>query len=279
VRIIKKEIVISAVKTLCMTSNATLLEDVCSAYQHASQTETSDLGKSIFAELIENAAIARTQNLPLCQDTGYAVFFVEIGIDVTCDCLLQDAIDEGVRQGYEAGKLRKSVVSDPFRRINTNDNTPAIVHLTQVPGDTLKLSFLAKGGGAENMSQLRCFRPTAEISEIRAFVTDVVQSAGANACPPLIVGIGIGGTIEQSTIIAKKALLREIGSAHPDPFYADLESDWLSALNETGLGPMGLGGSTTALAVFIETHPCHIASLPVTVNLQCHSTRHGTIVL
>jgi len=267
------------VRWLCQQANCQLGEDVISSLRKARQSEESPTGRRILDQILENARIAREENAPLCQDTGFAVFFVEQGSEVQFegDGTLTEAINRGVALGYTEGYLRKSIVGDPLRRKNTQDNTPAVVHLVQVPGDKFTLTFAPKGGGSENMSRLAMLKPSDGLEGVKRFVVETVEKAGANPCPPVIVGVGIGGTFELCAYLAKKALLRELGSEHPDPFYRELEKELLEVVNKTGIGPQGLGGTTTALAVHVETHPCHIASLPVAVNMQCHSARHLSV--
>jgi fumarate hydratase subunit alpha len=277
---IKVEDVIKSVKTLCMDANYNLGEDILNALNEAEKKEESPLGKEIIKELKENAKIAREEKLPICQDTGFAVFFIDIGDEVIIKGgNIVEAINEGVRQGYREGYLRKSILSDPLKRINTNDNTPAVIHFNVVPGDKLKIIIAPKGGGSENMSGIKMLAPSEGVEGIKKFVIDRVREAGSNPCPPIIVGIGIGGTFEKAAIISKKALLRPLGSSNPDPFYADLEKELLGKINNLGIGPQGLGGRITALGVHIETYPCHIASLPVAINIQCHASRHKEIIL
>jgi fumarate hydratase subunit alpha len=218
--------------------------------------------------------------IPACQDTGFAVVFLELGSGVKINGgELFDAINAGVSKGYKEGYLRKSIVSDPLRRKNTGDNTPAVIHTEIVPGDSLKIIVAPKGGGSENMSEVKMLTPAAGAEGIKNFVVDRVMRSKANPCPPVLVGVGIGGTFEKVAYLAKKALLRDIGSVHPDPFYAEMEKDLLERINKTGIGPQGFGGRLTALAVFIETYPCHIASLPAAVNINCHVARHKSAVL
>jgi fumarate hydratase subunit alpha len=271
-------------ESLCIKAAYELPADVLSALQKAAKNESNPLAVKILQQLIENARIAVTEQLPLCQDTGLAVVFVEQGSETVIDCPAGktpvDAVNEGVEAGYEKGLLRKSVVAEPLKqRKNTDTNTPAVIHWSLVPGDKLKISIMAKGGGCENKSAFRMFRPTAEANEITDWILDVVKNAGADACPPFIVGVGIGGNFEMSCLLSKKALLRSIDELNADSFYAGLESDLLSRINRLGVGPQGLGGNTTALAVLIETAPCHIASLPVAVNIECHSHRHGEVII
>ncbi|MFC1475669.1 fumarate hydratase [Candidatus Zixiibacteriota bacterium] len=272
--------IIKTVAELCMSANYDLGEDVQAALQAAQKTETSPVGHGILEQILQNAEIARSESVPICQDTGYAVFFVEIGQDVRITGGgLRAAINEGVRQGYEEGYLRKSILGDPIKRVNTKDNTPALIHFDVVEGDQLKIIIAPKGGGAENMSEVRMLKPSDGAEGVKNFVVERVKKSGGNPCPPVVVGVGIGGTFEGSAILAKKALLRELGSHNPDPFYAAMEDELLERVNNIGSGPQGLGGNTTALGVLIETAPCHIASLPAAVNMQCHAARHKSAVL
>ena len=268
------------VETLCLKAAYELPDDILSSLQMAAKKESKPLAARILQQLIENAKLAVSEQIPLCQDTGLAVIFVEQGCEVTIDCPTGktpvDAINAGVAAGYEKGRLRKSVVAEPLKqRKNTGNNVPAVIHWSIVPGDKLKVTFMAKGGGCENKSAFRMFRPTADTEEIIGWVVDVVKNAGADACPPFVVGVGIGGNFEMSCLLSKKALLRSIDKPNDDSFYAGLEQDLLSRINRLDIGPQGLGGDTTALAVLIETAPCHIASLPVAVNIECHSHRHA----
>lgn len=229
--------------------------------------------------LVENAEIAKEKNIPICQDTGMAVFFVEIGQEVLIEGdTLTDAINEGVRQGYEEGYLRKSVVS-PINRINTKDNTPAVIHYDMVKGDKIKIEFAAKGFGSENMSKMKMLKPSDGLEGIKKFIIDTVSEAGPNPCPPMVIGVGIGGTVDKCAQIAKKALFRELGEFNKDENIAKLESELLTAINKLGIGPQGLGGTTTALGLNIETFPTHIAGLPVVVNINCHASRHKKVVI
>jgi fumarate hydratase subunit alpha len=267
------------VAQICIDAAYELSEDVLTAFDRAQEAETSPAAKEVIGLLKENAAVAREDRIPICQDTGIAVFFIEIGQDLRIkNGFLNDAVNEGVRKGYKEGYLRKSVV-DPLTRKNTGDNTPAIIYTELVPGDKLRISFMPKGAGSENMSAIRMLRPTEGIEGIRDFVLECVKRAGANPCPPIVVGVGIGGTFEKAAVMAKKSLLRHIGSPNPKLELASLEEDLLKAVNRTGIGPEGLGGKVTAMAVHVETHPCHIASLPVAVNINCHAARHKTIIL
>lgn len=263
------------VARLSMEANYELEDDVLRALEKGLEEEESPVGKEIFAQLIENAEIARTERMPICQDTGLTVVFVEMGQEThVTGGSLEEAIDEGVRKGYTEGYLRKSVLGDPLRRVNTKDNTPAVVHVRIVPGDGFKLWVVPKGGGSENMSRIAMMKPADGVEGVKRFVTEAVRNASANPCPPIVVGVGIGGTFEQCALNAKRALLREIGSEHSDSFYTELEKELLGLVNDTGVGPQGLGGRITALAVHVEAAPCHIASLPVAVNINCHAARH-----
>jgi fumarate hydratase subunit alpha len=268
------------VARLCMEANFELEDDVQKALEKAYETEESPAGKEVLRQIIENSGIARSERIPMCQDTGLAVIFVEIGQDVhITGGDFEGAINEGVAKGYTEGYLRKSALADPVRGGNTGDNTPAVIHTTIVPGDTLKLWVVPKGGGSENMSRIAMMKPADGVEGIKKFVVENVKAASGNPCPPIIVGVGIGGTFERCAQLAKRALLREIGSTHPDEFYAALEAELLEMVNDTGVGPMGLGGRTTALAVHIEVAPRHIASFPVSMNINCHAARHKYIEL
>jgi fumarate hydratase subunit alpha len=286
-RYIEFEKVVDTVESLCIAANYELPDDVLAALKKAAQKESNPSSAKMLNQLIENARIAAQDKIPLCQDTGLAVIFVEQGTEVIMkpaasegQSTLFDAINAGVKAGYEKGYLRKSVVDDPLnKRLNTNTNTPAVIHHTIVPGDKLKLTVMAKGGGCENKSQFKMFKPTAERNQIIDWVVDVVRTAGADACPPFVVGVGIGGDFELCCLLSKKALLRNLAQRAADAFYAELEADLLAKINALGLGPQGLGGDTTALAVAVETAPCHIASLPVAVNIECHSHRHKTAII
>jgi fumarate hydratase subunit alpha len=278
-REIHVEEIIDHVAQICIDAAYNLSDDVLTAFDRAIETETAPAAREILELLKENARIAREDHIPVCQDTGIAVFFVEIGQDLRIkNGFIVDAINEGVRKGYREGYLRKSVV-DPLTRRNTGDNTPAIVYTELVPGDKLKISFMPKGAGSENMSSIRMLRPTEGVEGIKNFVLECVRRAGANPCPPVVVGVGIGGDFEKAALLAKKALLRPIGSPNAKLELATLEMELLKAVNKTGIGPEGLGGKVTAMAVHVETFPCHIAGLPVAVNINCHAARHKTIVL
>ena len=276
---ISYETIKEKVKDACIEANYRLGEDVLEAFRRALAEEESPLGKEILRQLIENARIAREQRIPLCQDTGLAVFFVEMGDQVPISgSQVVQAINEGVREGYRDGYLRKSVCH-PFTRKNTGDNTPAIIHWDLVPGEALKITFCAKGGGSENMSRATMLRPSDGLPGIEDFVVNRVWEAQANPCPPIVVGVGIGGTMERAALLAKKSLLRPIGEENADPELGEIEKRLLTRINDLGIGPAGFGGRTTALAVHVLMEPCHIASLPVAVNLNCHSSRHREITL
>ncbi|UWD48204.1 fumarate hydratase [Clostridioides difficile] len=278
-RKIKSEQIIEQVKKLCIEASLYLGDDVLSCIKEKSKTEKSEVGKNILNILVENAEIAKKKNIPICQDTGMAVFFVEIGQEVLVEGdTITDAINEGVRQGYEEGYLRKSVVS-PISRINTKDNTPAIIHYEMVKGDEIKIEFAAKGFGSENMSKMKMLKPSDGLEGIKKFIIDTVSEAGPNPCPPMVIGVGIGGTVDKCAQIAKKALFRELGEFNEDENIAKLESELLASINKLGIGPQGLGGTTTALGLNIETFPTHIAGLPVVVNINCHASRHKKVVI
>ncbi|TAK32727.1 MAG: fumarate hydratase [Chloroflexota bacterium] len=270
-----------AVARMCQEANFLLPEDVTAAIARAAEDEPSDVGKHVLQQILRNAEIAAADHVPLCQDCGLAAIFVELGQDVhIVGGAFQNAIDEGVRIGYRDGYLRKSVVRPPiFGRVNTKDNTPALVYVDLVPGDRLRITIMTKGGGSENMSALAMLTPADGAQGVKEFVTRTVEKAGSNPCPPIIVGVGIGGTADHAMHLAKKALLRPVGEHNADPETAALEDDLLARVNQLGIGPAGFGGRTTALAVHVETHPCHMASLPVAVNIQCHSARHKEVVL
>lgn len=269
------------VEMLCIRACYDLPEDVLTAIEKAIDVEESPVGRNLLALLVENAKTAAAERMPICQDTGVAVVFVELGQDVqVVGGGLNDAINEGVRRGYINGYLRKSVVDDPiFRRKNTGDNTPAVIYTDVVPGDRLKITVVPKGAGSENMSQLRMLIPADGAEGIKKFVVETVEKAGSNPCPPIIIGVGVGGTMDKAAQLAKKALLRKVGEHHPDPQVAALEGEILREVNNLGIGPQGLGGRVTALAVNIETWPTHIGCLPVAVNIQCHVSRHAEAVL
>ncbi len=268
------------VARLSIEANYQLGEDVVQALRKALDKEESPVGRSILERIIENAEIAAQGEYPYCQDTGFAVVYVEIGQDVRLvGGDLYEAINEGVRKGYTEGYLRKSIVRDPLRRVNTGDNTPAVIWTDIVPGDKVSITVAAKGGGSENMSEVRMLKPADGAEGVKNFVVERVERSGGNPCPPIVVGVGIGGTFEKCAWLAKKAALRKIGERNPDPFYAEMEEELLERINKLGIGPQGLGGRVTALDVHIEAYPCHIASLPVAVNIQCHADRHKTVVI
>lgn len=270
-RKIDSEIITKEIKEAVQTANYSLELNLVQKLKNAVKKEESELGKNVLKELIKNAKIAREENIPICQDTGIVVIFIEIGNEVKIDGNLYEAINYGIKIGYNEGYLRNSVVEDPFQRKNTGDNTPAIIYTDIVDGNKLNLKILIKGAGSENMSKIKMFKPTSAKEEIIDFVIDTVENAGANACPPYILGIGIGGTFEKAALLSKKALIKDYKE---DIFLEDLERKILKEVNKTGIGPAGLGGYTTALDVNILTHPCHIASLPVAVNVNCHASRH-----
>lgn len=265
------------VKEMCIQANVNLAPDVTKALEWYVEEEKSPIGKQILKDLITNVHIASEKQMPICQDTGMAVLFVEYGQDVQfVGGFIEDALNEGVRQGYRDGYLRKSVVSDPLRRTNTKDNTPAVIHYQIVPGDQFKITFAPKGFGSENMSRSKMLTPSDGRQGVVDFVLETVDLAGPNPCPPIVVGVGIGGTLEKAAIIAKKATSREVGLHNPDPFYEELERELLEKVNGLGIGPQGLGGTTTAIGVHVESYPTHIAGLPVVVNINCHASRHLT---
>lgn len=268
------------IKEMCIEANLILSEDVKESLYKAEEKETRDLGKQILGQLKENLDIAKEKSIPICQDTGMAVVFVKLGQDVHIQGgSLEDAINEGIRQGYEEGYLRKSVVKDPIDRINTKDNTPGVIHYEIVPGEQLELTVAPKGFGSENMSRIVMLKPADGIQGVKDVILETVKLAGPNACPPVVVGVGIGGTFEKCALLAKKALTRELGSHNEIPYVRQLEEEMLTKINELGIGPGGLGGVTTALGINIETYPTHIAGLPVAVNMCCHVNRHQTRVI
>ena len=275
IREINESEITKTVREMCIKVNHFLSEDMDNALKKATENEKSDLGKKILDQLQENLKIAGEDMIPICQDTGMAVLFVEVGQDVhVADGLIEDAINEGVRQGYVDGYLRKSVVKDPIIRENTKDNTPAVIHYSIVAGDKIKITFAPKGFGSENMSRVFMLKPADGIERVKNAIMTAVTDAGPNACPPMVVGVGIGGTFEKCAILAKKALTREIGKNSDIEYVAELEKEMLQKINTLGIGPGGLGGTTTALAVNINTYPTHIAGLPVAVNICCHVNRH-----
>lgn len=275
---IKTELITKEVARLCIEAATYIPIDVINKIKECEKKECG-LAKNILSQIIENDTLAASENIPMCQDTGITIVFVEIGNQVYIDGDLYKAINDGVRIGYVDGYLRKSVVKSPLNRINTKDNTPAIIHTKFVVGNTLKITVCPKGAGSENMSKVKMLVPADGIAGIKKFVKDTILEAGGRACPPLVVGIGIGGNLEKSALLAKEALTRDIDDESPDEDARNLEHELLQEINELNVGPMGLGGKTTALAVKINTYPCHIASLPVAVNIQCHASRHKVVVL
>ena len=272
--------IVETVAGLCVEANTRLPEDVRRAIVGRRETEASPVGRAILGDLVENFTFAAGKGLPICQDTGMAVVYAELGQEVhITGGLLSDAVNEGVARGYTEGHLRCSVVGDPLRRENTGDNTPAVLHLRLAAGDSLRLTVAPKGFGSENMTRLKMFTPAARRQEILDFIVESVSLAGSNPCPPVVVGVGLGGTSEVAVGLAKEALLRPLGEENPDPLYAGLEREALEKVNALGIGPQGLGGTTTALGVHILTHPTHIAGLPCAVNLGCHVTRHAGATL
>lgn len=272
--------IVDAVKKLCIDANLALEPDMLRAFDRALATERSPAGKQVLQTLKDNAEMARTKRIPYCQDTGFVVCFVELGQDVhVTGGGLYDAINEGVRQGYKEGYLRASIVRSPFDRVNTGDNTPAVIHVDVVPGAAMKLMIMAKGGGCENRSKYKMLTPAEGTPGVKDWILECVRTAGPDACPPLILGIGIGGTFEKSALLSKKALFRELGSPNPDPALDTLEKELLEKANRLGIGPQGYGGDTTAFGIHILAYPCHITSLPVAVTIECHAHRHKEVAL
>lgn len=267
------------IRKLCIEANCHLPQDVKSRIEACKNRETWALGKEILDRIVENYQIADQENVPICQDTGVACVFLDIGQEVHIDGNLEEAVNEGVRQGYAEGYLRKSVVADPLDRVNTKDNTPAMIYYNIVPGDKLTVTVAPKGFGSENMSAIKMLRPSDGYEGVKQFILQTVEAAGPNPCPPIVVGVGIGGTFDKAAFLAKKALMRPLDIRNEKPLYAKLEAELLEEINALGIGPQGFGGATTALAVNIETFPTHIAGLPVAVNINCHVTRHKTEVL
>ena len=275
VRSVNVELLTQNIKEMCIQANHYLAPDMDKAMKDAHEKETKPLAKQILGQLLENLEIAGEDMIPICQDTGMAVVFLKIGQDVHFEGgSVEDAVNEGVRQGYQEGYLRKSVVGDPLLRVNTKDNTPAIIHYELVPGDRVEILVAPKGFGSENMSKIHMLKPADGVEGVKEAIVNTVREAGPNACPPVVVGVGIGGTFEKAAILAKKALTREIGTHSALPHIKELEEELLAKINEIGLGPAGLGGDTTALAVNINTYATHIAGLPVAVNICCHVNRH-----
>ncbi len=279
-REIHTDLIIDTVEKLCIEANCRLSKDVRYAIETCRDCEDCAAAKDILDDIIRNYKIADSENMPICQDTGMACVFLEIGQDVhIAGDNLYDAVNEGVRRGYDKGYLRKSVVGDPVRRGNTGDNTPAMIYTEIVPGENIKITVGPKGFGSENMSAIRMFKPSAGLQGIKDFIIETVENAGPNPCPPMVVGVGIGGTFDKAALLAKKALMRELGTHNPDPYYAELEKEMLEKINTLGIGPQGFGGKTTAIGLNIETLPTHIAGMPCAININCHVTRHRTEVI
>lgn len=279
-RIVNSEDITNSVKDMCINANCYLNDDIRNALNKSVETEDSEVSKGVLEKLLLNADIAARKEVPICQDTGMAVFFVEIGKDVHIEGdSLGDAINKGVAAGYTDGYLRKSVVRDPLDRVNTGDNTPAVIYYDFVDGDRIKITFAPKGFGSENKGGLKMLNPSDGVDGVIDFVVETVRKAGANPCPPMVVGVGIGGTMDKAAVLSKKALTRDITKRNNDPYYAELEEKLLEKINLLGIGPQGMGGTTTALAVNIETFPTHIAGLPVSVNINCHATRHAVEII
>jgi fumarate hydratase subunit alpha len=280
VRDVHVSVITDAVKKLCMEANWDLEPDMRRAFDRALRTERSPAGRQVLQILKDNAEMAKTRRIPYCQDTGFVVCFVELGQDIhVTGGALTEAINEGVRRGYGEGYLRASIVRSPFDRVNTGDNTPAVIHVDVVPGAMLKLMVMAKGGGCENRSKYRMLTPAEGLEGVKEWIIECVRTAGPDACPPLILGVGVGGTFEKAALLSKQALFRELGSPNPDPALAALEQELLERANRLGIGPQGYGGDTTALGIHILTYPCHITSLPVAVTIECHAHRHKEAVL
>jgi fumarate hydratase subunit alpha len=272
--------IVDAVKKLCIDANLELEPDMLRAFDRALATERSPAGRQVLQTLKQNAEMARTRRIPYCQDTGFVVCFVELGQDAhVSGGALDAAINEGVRQGYTEGYLRASIVRSPFDRVNTGDNTPAVIHVDVVPGATLKLMLMAKGGGCENRSKYKMLTPAEGTPGVKEWILECVRTAGPDACPPLILGVGVGGTFEKAAVLSKRALFRELGSPNPDPLVDALEKELLDRANRLGIGPQGYGGDTTAFGIHILTYPCHITSLPVAVTIECHAHRHKEVTL
>ena len=278
-REIQASVLTDAIRDLCIEANCVLPADMQARIEQARADEPFETARGILDKIIENYGIAKANTVPICQDTGVCCVFLKIGQDVHIQGDLRAAVDEGVRRGYGEGYLRKSVVKDPLRRVNTGDNTPAMLYTELVPGDRIELTVAPKGFGSENMSRLAMLKPSDGVEGVKAFILKTVEEAGPNPCPPIVVGVGLGGTFDKAAYLAKKALMRSVDARNPDPYYADLEAELLEKINALGIGPQGFGGRTTALAVNIEWMPTHIAGLPVAVNINCHVTRHKTVVL
>lgn len=279
-RIINIKEIIKTVKELSIEANYYLPDDIKEAIEKAEKNEKWPIANNILNKILENSQIASAEKMPICQDTGMACVFIDIGQDVhITGGSLEEAINEGVRQGYAEGFLRKSVVKDPLHRVNTNDNTPALIYYNMVPGDKVKITVAPKGFGSENMSRIAMLKPSDGLEGVKNFVLETVRMAGPNPCPPIVIGIGIGGSFDKAAYLAKKALIRPVNENNTDEFYGNLEKELLEEVNKIGIGPQGFGGKTTALALNIETYPTHIAGLPVAVNINCHATRHKERVL
>ncbi len=278
-RIVSVDLVRDAVEQLCLEACVRLPVDVRERLQECREDEPFPRAKDILDKLIENYTLAEKKNLPICQDTGMACVFLDIGRNVFLEGNIEEAVHEGVRRGYEKGFLRKSVVGDPLRRVNTKDNTPAMIYYNFVDGDRLHITLAPKGFGSENMSQIKMLKPSDGEEGVKSFVLEVVEQAGPNPCPPIVVGVGIGGTFDKAALLAKQALLRDFDKQNKDEYYAQMEQELLQRINEKGIGPQGLGGKTTALSVSILTAPTHIAGLPVAVNINCHVSRHKSVVI
>ena len=278
-RTIHASLLTDTIASLCVEANCRLPEDMRRSIENARNEEKWDTARGILDKIIENYNIADEKFVPICQDTGVCCVFLKIGTDVHIEGDLIEAVNEGVRRGYRDGYLRKSVVGDPLRRVNTGDNTPAMLYTELVPGDKLELAVAPKGFGSENMSKLAMLKPSDGVEGVKDFVVKTVEEAGPNPCPPIVVGVGIGGTFDKAALLAKKALMRSTDERNKDEYYAALEAELLDRINALGIGPQGFGGRTTALAVNIETMPTHIAGLPVAVNINCHVTRHRTVIL
>lgn len=279
-RIINSDEIAEKVKCMCIKANCHINDDIKNALENGVNTEKSEISKGVLKNLLKNAEIAHNKEVPICQDTGMAVFFIEIGKEVFVEGdTITQAVNKGVSMGYTDGYLRKSVVKDPLDRVNTKDNTPAVIYYDFVEGDRIKITFAPKGFGSENKSALKMLNPSDGLDGVVDFVIETVRRAGANPCPPMVIGVGIGGTMDKAAQIAKKALTRDINISNESPFYANLEKSLLEKINKLGIGPQGMGGTTTALAVNVETFPTHIAGLPVAVNVNCHATRHAVEVI
>ena len=278
-REINAELITKAVRDLCIDANCHLPADIKERIAKCNCQEPFPIAQNILEKIVENFNIADEENVPICQDTGLALVFLEIGQDVHISGNLTEAVNEGVRQGYTEGYLRKSCVKDPLDRVNTGDNTPAMIYTELVPGEEIKITVAPKGFGSENMSQIKMLKPSDGLEGVKDFILKVVEEAGPNPCPPIVVGVGLGGTFDKAAYLAKKALMRSVDERHENPFYAELEEELLEKINGLGIGPQGFGGKTTALAVNIETMATHIAGLPCAVNINCHVTRHKTVIL